>query len=118
MVNLNAFAQIFSVGTAAWALVAMLGVALFAAWPRIMEQLNKGKVDRASIEAGQYERMDARLQRLEVAEEKCRADLADARGRIAELEGYLMGRGEAMQTAQRMLSAARVTDAKKAKPDG
>lgn len=108
MVNLSALAQIFTVGTAAWAVVAMLGVALFAAWPRIMERRNEGKRDRAAIEAGQFDRMDARLQRLERREEECQAKLADALHRIAELEGYNVGRGKADQEAAGVVARERL----------
>lgn len=118
MANLNVLAQLFSVGTAAWAVVAMLGVALFAAWPRIMERRNESKRDRAAIEGSQYERMDARMQRLEQREEECQRQLTDALKRIATLEGFQVGRGEGHNEAQMILSSERQADAKKAKPDG
>lgn len=97
--------------------IALLGV-LVAAWrvlPGIMERINERQRDRAMIEADQYQRMDARLQRLEASEERCRQELADLhaernvdRGRIAELEGYLLGRGVALNEEQRDISAKRL----------
>lgn len=92
--------------------VGMLAVAV-AAWrvlPGVMERINERSRDRASIEAAQFERMDARLQRLEASEERCRADLAQAAHRIAELEGYMMGQGQARQEAANIVAVERLAD--------
>lgn len=102
----------FSLESAAWAAVAMLGVALFAAWPRIMERRNERIRDRATIEGDQYTRMDARLQRLEAREEECQRKLTGALHRIAELEGYILGRGNADQDAARIVAVERADPSK------
>jgi hypothetical protein len=110
VVNASSLSQLFSIESAAWAAVAMLGVALFAAWPRIMERRNERLRDRATIEGDQYARMDARLKRLEVREEECQAKLADALGRLAEVEGFMSGQGMARQDAARIVAVERLTD--------
>ena len=62
------------------------------------------------IEASQYKRMDERMQKLEASEQECRRELNATKGRVAELEGYMMGRGRADQEAQRIVSIDRLTD--------
>lgn len=86
--------------------------------PAVMEQLNRGKVDRASIEGQQYERMDARMRRLEESEEECQRQLLDALRRIAELEGYNLGKGQAAQEAAMIVAAERVAEAARKKEGG
>lgn len=97
------------------ALLALLGVAL-RFLPALVSAFNERRRDRASIEGDQYRRMDERLQRVEASEEECRNDLIDAVGRIAELEGYMMGQGQSRQEAATIVAAERLID--KAKDEG
>lgn len=52
--------------------------------------------------------LEAKCDKLEESEERCRHDLADARGRIAELEGYNIGQGKARQEAANIVAADRL----------
>lgn len=106
----SVFNKVFSAASAAWAIVLLNAVALFKAWPAIMERLNERKRDRAAIEAGQYERMDARMQRLEKREEECQQRLTEALHRIGEIEGYMMGQGKAHQEAATIVAIERLSD--------
>lgn len=51
--------------------------------------------------------LEAKCDRLEASEERCRNELADAKGRIAELEGFNMGQGKARQEAAHIVAAER-----------
>lgn len=91
-----------------WAFLLFYVVRSVKDWPGVMQRWNERVRDRAEIDGDQYRRMDARMQRLEKAEEKCRYDLADAERRIAELEGYNIGRGKADQEAAAIVAAERL----------
>lgn len=82
-------------------------------YPLVLERINEARRDKAAIDHGLYERLAARCEKLETSEQKCRADLADAVKRIAELEGYMIGTGAAKQDAQRIVSTEREVDARK-----
>lgn len=87
--------------------------------PLYLDRRNESRRDRASIEAGQYERMDARVQYLEQREAECQEKLTDAVRRIAELEGYMMGAGKANQEAAGIVAIERIGRAlDKGKGDG
>lgn len=95
-------------------------VMAFKTYPLILARVLEGRRDRAKIEGEQYERLDARYRRLEErcdrleqAEEECRSELASAKGRIAELEGYNQGRGSARQEAAGVTALDRLADRKK-----
>lgn len=103
----NAF---YALAAPVWIWVCLYGLRTVKEWPNIMARRNEAKRDAAQIAGGMLDRLDKRIQFLEAAEEECRAELASAKGRIAELEGYNIGRGEAKQDAQRMLSAEREAD--------
>lgn len=79
--------------------------------PLYLERRNERQRDRAAIEGGQYERMDARLQRLEVREEECQRRLTEALHRIGELEGYMAGSGKANQEAAGIVAIERISEA-------
>ena len=64
---------------------------------------------------GEINRLDGRVKHLEISEERCRIELADAKNRIAELEGYNMGQGKARQEAQAIVSTEREIDARQRK---
>lgn len=105
--------------TPLWVVALIVSVGAFKVWPLIMERVNERLRDREAAKAsdwtrlrGEIDRIDGRCQRLEEREEECQRNLADARTRLADLEGYMMGQGEAKQAAQRALSADRMDDAK------
>lgn len=93
-----------------WIVALALFVMLARAWPAIMERVNEARRDRATIAANDYGRMDARLQRLEAAEEECRKELNEALRRLAEVEGYMTGQGHARQEAANIVAIERLSD--------
>jgi chromosome segregation ATPase len=128
VVDVNALAQILSIRNGVWAAAALIALGVFRLWhalPAIMERLNERRRDRASIEGEQYARMDQRTRHLEDRcdelerrEDECRTELNIAKGRIAELEGYMTGQGKARQDAAGIVALDRLENSKKAKPDG
>jgi hypothetical protein len=51
--------------------------------------------------------LEARVGRLEVSEQRCQRDLADAMKRIAQLEGYDVGQGQVRQEVTRLQASER-----------
>lgn len=100
----------YAVGAPLWLIFCTFAVRTVKDWPNIMARRNEAKRDTASAADALLSRYEHRVAALEAAEEKCRDDLGDALRRIAELEGYNMGRGKARQDAQRMLSEERESD--------
>lgn len=98
----------FLVGAPLWVAVLIFGMRSFKDWPGIMARWNERQRDRAAIESEQYKRLAERCGRLELAEEKCRDDLADAVRRIAELEGFMMGQGKARNDAAAIVAVERL----------
>lgn len=107
------FGQVTPTTVGVFSLLATALVALFKVWPLVMAKLNEAKRDTATAADALLARYENRVASLEAAEEKCRYDLADAIRRLSELEGYMMGRGEAKQEAQLIVSAERQADAVK-----
>lgn len=64
----------------------------------------------------EVQRQGDELREIRINEKDCQHKLINALGRIATLEGYNDGRGEAHQEAQRIVSAERQADAKKERP--
>lgn len=60
----------------------------------------------------EVKRIDERCKALEEENQECRKNLADAVHRIAQLEGYQLGRGEAAQEATRFTATKRIIDDK------
>ncbi len=103
----------YVVGPPLWAGLVIYFVRTTKDWPGIMARWNERRRDRATIENEQYERLAARLSVVEAAEEKCRHELADKERRLAKLEGYADGRGEARQDAAVITAYERQLDAAK-----
>lgn len=53
------------------------------------------------------DRLTGRVGRLEESEERCRRELQEARGEIAELKGYMTGQGQARQEAAGVVAIER-----------
>jgi hypothetical protein len=114
----NSFISWLSSGGAAiWLGFFMLLGWMVRTWPVWKQRVTEAKAGADTIAGnqmarlvGEIGRLAQRVESLEASEERCRTDLADAKMRIAELEGYNMGRGEARNEAQRMLSNERETD--------
>lgn len=116
----NALAQIFSLQSAAWSLVAIIFLlvvrlwngspAMFAQWIEYRKTKEAAKAADWTRLRAEIERLDGRCIRLEDAEAKCRDDLASAKERIATLEGYQIGRGRAAQDAAGIVALERQKD--------
>lgn len=125
------FNKIFSAASGVWALVAMAAVALFRAWPSIMERINERRRDNAVEKAGDWSRLRDEVERLSLRivalEKKIREYESDierwrvralyAEAEVIRYEAYHQGEGDAKQAAQNILSAERTKD-KKDKGDG
>jgi hypothetical protein len=107
----------YIVGLPLWAFALILAVRSFKDWPGIMGRWNERQRDRAQINSDQYRQLADRCSSLEKAEEQCRHELADKERRLAKLEGYAEGRGEAHQEAQMIVSTEREIDARKREGD-
>jgi septal ring factor EnvC (AmiA/AmiB activator) len=123
MVNGNFAAWITSAAPPAYALLlgcAVLAVRFFPVWK---QKWTEARTADDAIVGNQWKRfqeeidrlvhrvadLESKCERLEASEEKCRTELADARRRIAEIEGYEIGRGKADQEAQAIVSADRLS---------
>src|SRR6478672_7983190 len=98
------FDRIFSAAAGVWALVGMVAVALFRAWPLILGRFNERYRDRLTEEAGDWERI--RHERDILREERdlvrdrwseCEAERIHWMGRAVKAEAIVQGYGEARQ---------------------
>jgi hypothetical protein len=117
--------KIFSPAAGIWALVAMGAVALFKAWPLILEKLNERRRDIEHAKEGDWSRLreeiirlDDRCDHLQHQVDACHEREAEWMRRAISAEAFLAGEGEARQTAQRIVSAERLVAKPKDKPDG
>lgn len=101
------------IGAPLWLILLTYLVRSAKDWPGIMARWNERRRDRATIADEQFRLLADRCSSLEKAEEQCRHDLADKERRLARLEGYAEGRGEAHQEAQMIVSTEREADARK-----
>lgn len=102
MVDANSLAELFSVRNAA--LVAALANLLlvfrvFNGAPKWFEQWISYRRAKAEEKAADWSRLRDHCNFLMAAEETCRSELNDVKGRLATLEGYMAGQGRAYQEA-------------------
>jgi len=109
----------YVLGAPAWLAFLVYLVRTVRDWPNIMAQWNARQRDKVDEKAqdwsrlrGEIERLDGRCERLEIAEEACRGELASAKGRLAELEGFMMGQGKARNDAAAIVATERLADRK------
>lgn len=119
MANASFVAWLTSPAPPVWAAVITAAVLVFRAYPSLRQRWTEARTAEDSIVGNQWSRLTTeigrlakRIETLEAAEQRCREELADAKNRIAELEGYNMGHGSAMQEAQMIVSAEREADRK------
>jgi len=93
--------------------------------PEIMARINERRRDRQSATDRHQDRLEARIVRLEERCDAVEAELAEChrerdewRGRAVAAEAVMIGRGEANQAAQRIVSAEREHDAAKREGGG
>lgn len=118
MFNAEAWRQIFSVQSAAWTATAFIFLFTVRMWngaPAMFAQWVAWRRARADEKAADWQRLreenqriDARCQRLEAAEERCREELAGVKQRLASLEGWLAGQGQAHQEAAGVVALERL----------
>ena len=106
--------KIFSAASGVWALVCMGAVALFKAWPLILARVNERQRDKVSEKDGDWTRLRAEITRLDKRcdhlqheVDECRAREGEWMQRAIAAEAALLGEGNALQAAQRIVSADR-----------
>jgi len=116
--------QVFNATTGVWTLVGLAIVALVRTWPLILARLNERKRDEDSERAGDWERLRdeisrlaKRVEALEAKVDECEAErdaalrrAVTAETELVKLEAYQLGKGEARQKAQIVVSEERLKD--------
>jgi hypothetical protein len=109
--------KIFSAAAGVWAMAAMAFVALFRAWPLIMEKINERKRDQHGERSGDWsrlraeiERLDGRCDHLQTEVDECREREGEWMKRAIAAEAALLGKGHAQQEAQMIVSKERTKD--------
>lgn len=125
MADALALKQIFSLENAAFIALALFALLVLRMWngaPAMFEQWISWRRARAEHKAAEWgrllsenKRIDERCIRLETAEERCRAELLDVKGRLAALEGYMAGQGKASQEAAGVVALERLSHQDKKK---
>lgn len=123
--DVAALRQIFSVEGAAWAsfvVIALLTVRMWNGAPAMFGKWIEWRIAKAAEKSadwtrlrGEIDRYGERIKHLEQRDQECQRDLAAALGRIAKLEGYEAGRGEARQEVAVLKSAERIVERKEKK---
>lgn len=100
-----------------WAAVIAAAVLVIRAFPSWKQRWTEARTAEDAITGhqwtrltGEIGRLDERVQTLEKSEERCREELADAKNRIAELEGYNIGVGKSRQEAADIVARERLAD--------
>lgn len=109
----SVFGKIFSAASGVWALVVMVAVALFRAWPNIMERINERRRDRATEEAGDWQRLREERDRLRCLLTVCEKERIEWMHRAVTAEATLQGYGEAKQRAAEIAALDRLEDMKR-----
>lgn len=122
MADVVALRQLFSVETGVWAIALVLALLVLRIWnsvPALVGRWIEWKQAKAAEKAADWTRIrdenaryGTRIERLEQREEECQQKLTAAERRIAALEGYEQGRGEARQEAAVLRSAERIVNRK------
>lgn len=123
MVDVQAAGEVFSVEVALWLMAIFNGVIAWRFWPvipEIMSRINERRRDRQSAADRLQDRLEARVVKLEEQRDALEAELLEAhkerdewRSRAIASEAVMLGEGEAMQKAQRILSTERQADRNK-----
>lgn len=121
MVDALALKEIFSLESAAWIAVAILFLFVVRMWngaPAMFEQWIAYKRAKAEEKSADWSRLRDHCSFLMQAEENCRAELNDVKGRLATLEGYMAGTGRAAQEAAGIVAIERLGRDENKKPKG
>jgi hypothetical protein len=123
-----AFSQLFNTSSAAWAAVLILALFVARLWsgaPAILDKWLAWKAAKAAERTAYWDRLlkeisrlDERCDHLQGEVDECRKREGEWMQRAIAAEAYQLGEGEALQKAQRIVSAERQMDAdKKGKPE-
>jgi hypothetical protein len=120
MVDLNALNDILSTRNGVWATFMVLSLIAWRGWQHIPAIIAAWAARRQVIAAerdadwnrrsGEIQRLAVRVDTLEQKEEDCQAALREALGRLAQVEGFMMGQGKARQDAANIVAVERLTD--------
>jgi hypothetical protein len=120
MVDDDVLGRIFNATAAAWTFVLMTAVALFKAWPSIMGRFNERSRDVDSAKGRDWDRLraeivrlDERCDHLQTEVDACREREGVWMARAIAAEAYQLGKGQARQDAQVIVSTERQIDADK-----
>lgn len=111
MVDALALRQIFSLESAAWIAVAIIFLFVVRMWngaPAMFEQWIAYKRAKAEEKSADWARLRDHCSFLMKAEENCRSELNEVKGRLATLEGYMAGQGKASQEAAGVVALERL----------
>jgi hypothetical protein len=139
MVDLNALSAILSARNGVWTLVVLFFIGLWrgysglpavmaqwiarrqaiaaekdAEWKRLRDEVERYSQQRDEADQRFTQFRDEQL--LENAE--CRRQLHEALGRLAQVEGFMMGQGKARQDAAAIVAVERLTDRNGEKDEG
>jgi hypothetical protein len=123
-----AVSQLFSTSSAAWTAVLILALFVARLWsgaPAILDKWLAWRAAKAAERTAYWDRLlaeirrlDERCDHLQVEVDACREREGEWMRRAIAAEAYHIGEGEALQTAQRIVSIERQIDAdKKGKPE-
>lgn len=111
MVDALAVRDILSVEGAAWTGTLVLALFVLRMWngaPAMFEQWISYRRAKAEEKAADWSRLRDHCNFLIEAEERCRAELGDVERRLAKLEGYAEGQGNARQEAAGIVAIERL----------
>lgn len=111
MVDAIAVRDILSVEGAAWTGTLVLALFVLRMWngaPAMFEQWISYRRAKAEEKAADWSRLRDHCNFLIEAEERCRAELGDVERRLAKLEGYAEGQGNARQEAAGIVAIERL----------
>lgn len=103
--------ELLTADTAAWTATVFFGLLVVRLWSSIPQLLDKWlafRTAKAAEKAADWTRIRDEVIRLSEAEERCRRELADVTRRLAEIEGYELGRGKARQDAANIVALDRL----------
>jgi hypothetical protein len=123
MVDDRALAELFSVETGVFSIAAILGLVTWRLWnglPNVMAQWIEWRKLKAAAKADDWSRLrdeitrlDGRIDTLQRELDLCHEERDEWRSRAIAAEAVTLGRGAALQEAQRIVSTERQADANK-----
>lgn len=115
---------IYLLAAPAWIWVLIYGLRTVKEWPNIMARRNEARRDAAAVHAGDWERLrnevtraHDRIDKVQGELDLCHQERDEWRSRAIAAEAVNLGRGEANQQAQRIVSTERQADARKREGD-